>query len=229
MRKEVLSSGDARRISLAAQGFASPPPPGPPSIRVMDVARRLHALQFDAVNVLVRAHYLPIFSRLGAYAPATLDRLTNERHELIEQWAHAASFTPVEREPLFRSVRGRPDGVRPGQWRTSIDAAYVDALEQVVVERGPIALSDLEDPRRGPRRDPSELPLRRRDGRPYAASSVLWERSSEGKRVLDGLVGEGRLALAGRRGGERLYDLAERVVPGRHPGAAGARARRRAP
>lgn len=200
-------------MGLAAQGFASARSPYTAAATIKEVAVRLRALQVDSVNVLVRAHYLPLFSRLGPYPVAALDELTNERHQLIELVAHQASFVPNDLEPLLRSVRGGSDRVGRSLWREVVDAAYVDVIEQVVAERGPIALSDLQDPRRRPKREPGELPFRRRDGKPYAASSVLWERSSEGKTVLDGLVREGRLALAGRRGGERLYDLAERVIP----------------
>lgn len=98
-------------------------------------------------------------------------------------------------------------------WRASVDAAYIDAVERQVDERGAIALSDLDDPRRRAKPVPSEAAVRRRDGQPYAESSLRWGRPSDGKTVLDGLVNEGVLALAGRRGVERLYDRAERVIP----------------
>jgi uncharacterized protein len=211
-----VSAIQVRSLALAAQGLASRRPARPAVSHLRGLADRLHALQLDTVNVLVRAHYLPLFSRVGPYPMAALDRLVNVRHELIELDAHQASFVPVRLEPLFRwrgartslrswaSARERLRRERPG---------YIEAVAREVVERGPVTLSDLSDPGRRPKQKASELPFRRRDGKPYAESSVLWGRASDGKAVLDGMLAEGRLALAGRRGFERMYDLHERVVP----------------
>lgn len=211
-----LSAAEARRIALAAQGLAARPPAKPGITHVRAVAKRLLALQIDSVNVLVRAHYLPVFSRLGPYPRTALDALTNQRHELVELDAHQASFVPVELEPLLRFRASR--SVWSG-WRERMEASrpgYVEAVHRTVVERGPIALGDLDDPGRRPKPKPSELLVRRRDGKPYAESSVAWGRPSDGKVALDGMLSDGPLVLAGRGTGfERLYDLRERVVPGK--------------
>lgn len=214
-----LSTAEARRVALAAQGMdgrrgraGSAARPGVPQVRA--VARRLHALQIDTVNALVVAHYLPAFSRLGPYPFAALDRLTNERHELVEtRVGHQASYVPVELTPLLRWRLEEPSREWRKAWRATVDPGYAQAVEDQVVDGGPLTLRDLDDPRRRPKLAPHELTIRRRDGQPYAASSLAWGRPSDGKTVLDGLVAEGRLALAGRRGTERMYDLVERVVP----------------
>ena len=209
-RAASLSIDDARRLALAAQGFGGRRPARPGPAHVLRVAERVQAFQIDTVNVLVRAHYLPAYSRLGPYPMAALDRLTNVRHDLIEvRDAHQASYIPVATDPL---LRWRRVGPRNG-WRRSVDPTYVADVERQVVERGPIALVDLDDPRRKAKPAPSELTIRRKDGQPYAESSLQWGRPSDGKTVLDGLLYEGRLALAGRRGHDRLYDLVERVIP----------------
>lgn len=209
-----LSSAEARRISLAAQGFAGKRPAKPTLPHVRAVARRLHAIQIDTVNVLTRAHHLPIFSRLGPYPVRALDRLTNDLHELVEtRVGHQASYVPAELIPLLRWRLEEPTHAWRRAWRERLDPAYVEAVEQQVIEAGPISLRDLEEPRRRPKQPPHELQLRRRDGKPYAASSLAWGNPSDGKAVLDGLLAEGRLTLAGRRGMERLYDLTERVLP----------------
>jgi uncharacterized protein len=212
---EALGAGEARRWALAAQGLGGPRPARPGLAHVRAVAQRLGALQIDAVNVLVRAHFLPAFSRLGPYPVDALERLVNVRHELVELPGHQASYVPVELEPLLRWRRQLHAERWYGGWRARVDPAYVDAVEAEVVARGPLAVADLEDARRRPRRPPAELTIRRKDGQPYAESSLLWGRSSHGKTVLDGLLHEGRLALAGRRkgGADRLYDVAERVLP----------------
>jgi uncharacterized protein YcaQ len=208
-----LSQPEARQLVLAAQGFSSTPPAKPTRQHVRATATRIHALQIDAVNVLVRAHYLPLYARLGAYRIDALDQLTNERHELIEHSAHQASYMPVELEPLLRWRRAEGRQEWRSRWRSAVDPSYAEAVEQEVAARGPLALGDLEDPRRRPKQTPTEVTIRRRDGQPYAESSLRWGRPSDGKTVLDGLLHEGRLALAGRRGFDRLYDLTERVIP----------------
>jgi uncharacterized protein YcaQ len=215
----MLSADEARRIALAAQGLegsgkarermpAGAAAPGLAAVR--RTAEALQAIQIDSVNVLVRAHYLPLYSRLGPYPMAHLDRLTNDRHELIEtRFGHQASYVPVALEPHLRWRREWARQKYRAGWRKTVDAAYVAEVEAQVADRGPLSLRDLDDPRRRP--VPTDL--RRLDGRPYAAASLAWHRPSDGKTVLDGLLAEGRLMLAGRRGADRLYDLAERVLP----------------
>ena len=215
MEPLALSAAEARGLTLGAQGLDGRRPAKPGLAQVRAVALHLGALQIDAVNVLVRAHYLPHFSRLGPYPVDALERLINVRHELVELLGHQASYVPVGLEPVLRPRREWALDRWYGGWRERIDPAYVAAVEAEVEARGPLALADLEDARRRPKRKPEELTIRRKDGQPYAESSLRWGRPSDGKAVLDGLLYEGRLALAGRRkgGADRLYDLAERVLP----------------
>jgi uncharacterized protein len=193
-------------MALHAQGLGRARPRGTPTSRhVRAAVSQLGAVQIDAVNVLVRAHYLTLFSRLGPYPVRLLDELTDSRHQAFEYWGHAASILPIELHPLLRwrmarqaedknwaAFRARVERERPG---------YLAAVEGEVAERGPIAFTDLADPAR------RERPTR------YAASTVLWDRASDGKTALEGLFNAGRLAVAGRKGFQRRYDLAERVIP----------------
>src|SRR5690242_1335811 len=103
-----LTPDHARRIALAAQGFADPRPTGRVDARhIKRVLDRVALLQIDSVNVFSRSHYLPVFARLGPYPREVLDRLTAytaapSRPIMFEYWAHAASLVPVEFQPLLR-------------------------------------------------------------------------------------------------------------------------------
>src|SRR5262245_15415344 len=99
----ALSADEARRTALAAQGLLDARPARPPTARdVLRTIDRVRLLQIDSINVLVRAHYLPLFSRLGPYDRAILDRLTYESRALYEAWAHAATILPGRFHRLLR-------------------------------------------------------------------------------------------------------------------------------
>lgn len=203
-----ISGDEARRIALAAQRIGRPRPSGAPNLgHVRRLVTALGAVQIDAVNVLVRSQYLPVFARIGPYPRQLLDQLAYQRRHAFEYRGHAASFVPVELQPALRwrmaeyagdrnwaAARARIEHERPG---------YVAAVEREIAERGPLSFTDLRDPAR-----------RDRSPTPYADSTLLWYRWSDGKTVLERLHLAGRLAIAGRRGFEPLYDLAERVIPG---------------
>src|SRR5436309_5862521 len=98
-----LSAGEARRITLAAQGLAGRKPPGRIDRRHLHhVMAHVAAIQLDSVNVLVRSHYLPLYSRVGPYDRELLDRTAYRHRELFEYWGHEASLLPVNLHPLFR-------------------------------------------------------------------------------------------------------------------------------
>src|SRR5262252_8227487 len=97
----TLSLPEARRLAIASQGFGARPPS--PSVRhIRSLAARVHAFQIDSVNVLVRAHYVPAFARLGPYPMDALDTLAYRTRELFEYWGHAACLLPNELYPLVR-------------------------------------------------------------------------------------------------------------------------------
>ncbi|HZZ86785.1 MAG TPA: crosslink repair DNA glycosylase YcaQ family protein [Caulobacteraceae bacterium] len=193
----TLSASQARRIALAAQGLAAPKPGkpvGPAAFRKL--SQRLGAIQIDSVNVFVRTHYMPHFSRLGPYAPALLEREAwGRRPSLFEYWGHAASFLPLELQPLFRwrMEAGRRNS-RSGEMSrfASERRAYIDHVLAEIARRGPVTGADFAP--EGPRK------------------SGWWE-WSEGKIALEWLFRAGFIATRTRRGFERVYDLTERVIP----------------
>lgn len=203
---ESLSAEQVRRIAVRAQGLATPRPARPRPADVGRVIRLLGALQIDAVNVLIRSHYLPVFSRLGGYDTAALDRVVYRQGAAFEYWAHAASIVAIELYPALRwrmtryaagpdwaAFLARVERERPG---------YAEAVYAEVAARGPITFSELTDPARRTTKDPR-----------YAASTTLWDRGSDGKSVLDSYHDKGLLAVAERQGFTRRFDLTERVIP----------------
>src|SRR5204862_4709868 len=117
----TLSQPEARRLALASQGFG--PRPAKPTIgHVRKLAARLYAFQIDSVNVLVRAHYVPAFARLGPYPVDALDSLAYRGHELFEYWGHAACLMPIRLFPLLR-YRMRSEGAR--EYMRTERGAYV--------------------------------------------------------------------------------------------------------
>ena len=200
---DELSLDEARRLALAAQGFGRPRPSGRVDRRHLRAAvRRLGLLQIDYVNVLVPAHYLVPFSRLGAYDPALLDDLVHRRREFTEAWAHEASVVPADAWPLLRHRR-ETHRVRPYGFETFLEAnaPYAARVLEEVRARGPLTADDLPEP---------DGELRRLEG--------AWSGSVR-RAVLEAHFGRGLLAVAARRPNfARAYDLAERVIPPEHHG-----------
>ena len=102
--REKISNAVARRIALAAQGFGEPRPTAPIGKRhLAKVLDRLGLLQIDSVSAVVRAHYMPLFSRLGPYRMGLLDEAAvGRKRTLFEYWAHEASFLPLDTWPLMQ-------------------------------------------------------------------------------------------------------------------------------
>ncbi len=192
-----LTPPEARRVALAAQGFhaARPAKAGPRHLAATIDRLGLH--QIDSVNVLVRAHYLPAFSRLGAYDTSVLDRRAwgpKRDRRLFEYWAHECSLLPLSLHPLLRWRMERADRGEAGY----------RAMRTFATERRPEAMALL---------------ARLRDEGPLSASDIQtgragWWEWSEPKRMLEWLFYAGHVTTATRRRSfERVYDLTERVIP----------------
>jgi len=200
-RPDALRTGEARRIALAAQGFADPRPAGRVDRRhLRRVLARVGVVQIDSVNVLTRSHELPFLARLGPYPRDLLARWLWGSGEVFEYWAHEASLLPVELHPLLR-------------WRMAQDHAWggpsataaarpelVDALLDAVRERGPVALGELEHLGDDIRRPP-----------PRAGAMWNW---TPAKKAVEHLFWQGRVAAVRNPASfARLYVAPERVVP----------------
>ncbi|MGV3564556.1 MAG: winged helix-turn-helix domain-containing protein [Nocardioides sp.] len=201
---ESLSRAQARRVALAAQGFLDPPH-AVPTLRTFDrTLARTGLLQVDSVNVLQRAHYMPLYSRMGPYDahPATglLARAAERRpRRVVEYWAHVQAFMPVELWPLMQH-RMETYRAGRGKWWKDVDDALVDRVRSAVAAAdGPVTARGLEE--------------RLGAGGPRRKDHWGWN-WSEARKVLDYLYMCGELAIAGRNAQfEVRYDLPERVLP----------------
>lgn len=193
----------ARRTALAAQGFADPRPTGAVTRRHLTrVLERVRLLQIDSVNVVSRAHYLPLFSRLGAYPQALLDDAVwgpPGRRVLAEYWAHEASIVPLATWGLLGWRMALADDEAWGGMRR-IGAQrpdYVAWVLSVVAEKGPVRAVDVEA---------------------RTAKAGAWWDWHDAKLALEYLFWRGDVSTASRTTGfERRYDLTERVLPGGRP------------
>ncbi|MNQ87529.1 hypothetical protein D3C85_1027550 [compost metagenome] len=195
-----MSLAQARRLSLAAQGFAGRQPVAEPTARqLLRSIEQLGVLQIDSVNALVRSHYLPLFSRLGTYPQALLDQLAwgkGRQRKLFEYWGHEASLLPLELYPAMvwrMQQAARGEGIYQQLARFGREQQpTIRRVLAAVVERGALGAGSLST-----RREPA---------------GQWWDWSVE-KHALEWLFAAGEVTVAGRRGFERLYDLPERVIP----------------
>lgn len=196
--KNSLSLKEARRLALRAQGFGRLPArlPGPAGLK--KCLLELGVLQIDSVNVLVRSHYLPLFSRCGPYSREHLDELAwggGKRRLLFEYWGHEASFLPISLFP-FLTWRMKKAEAGEGIYKGLADfgrdeKTFVRQVLKQVRQLGPLSAGDLNK----------------------GGSTGPWWGWSREKAALEWLFAAGQVSVSGRRGFERLYDLTERVIP----------------
>lgn len=188
-----LSIDEARSIAIIAAGLAEPrPKSGEVGLNDFErVTRRLNIVQVDSVNVLVRAQYMPFFSRLGSYPLEMLHRYAYEERNLFEYSVHEASLIPMDHLPM---IRHRMTEWRPWRRWSELMDEHPGLLETIVDEvtsRGPTAVADIQN-----------------KGERYG----YWG-SSTAKLVLETLTFQGELAVSDRVNTARRYDLFDRAVP----------------
>jgi uncharacterized protein YcaQ len=191
----TLSRAQARRIALVAQGFRDPRHTTPTMRTFNRTLQRTGVLQVDSVNVLQRAHYMPLFSRMGPYDTELLHRASERRpRRIVEYWAHVQAFMPVDLWPVMRHRMASYRELRGKWWRGVPEELTASVLAEVAA-RGPVTARDLDD------------------GRPRRKDHWGWN-WSEARKALDLLYMCGDVAIAGRNAQfEVRYDLPERVLP----------------
>ncbi len=189
-----LTAAQARRLALAAQGFDRAHPDTVGTRQLTAVIDRLQVLQLDSVNVFARSHYLPLFARLGAYDPATLDAaIFARRGRYTEYWAHEAAIIRRNDWPLWGWKRDalRERFTQKSAWVRE-NTAMLDWLLAELAQTGPMTVSDVEHDAAAERRGP-------------------WWGWSDVKEGLEYLFAFGDVVSAGRRGFSRVYALPEQV------------------
>lgn len=194
---QSLSNLQARRIALAAQGFTDRAHAEPSMKTLERTLARTGVLQVDSVNVLQRAHFMPLYSRMGDYDVDLLRRASQRRpRRMVEYWAHVQAFMPVELWPVMQHRMDRYRGER-GKWGFSADPLLEPRILAAVRDRGPVTARGLDEEFSGPR----------------LKDNWGWN-WSDARRVLDYLFLAGDVAIAGRTSQfEVLYDVPERVLP----------------
>jgi len=200
VRRTNFSAGEARRVALAAQGFDRPRPASPSDVR--HFRRTLNAigvLQLDFVNVLIPAHFLMIWSRLGAYDRQRFERFLYDSREYTEQWAHEASIVHVADWPLLEHRRQAwmPWKRNPLKSLEDSDGYLRGILEQVRSD-GAVTANDLPTAD-SPGRTPGD-----------------WHRPVE-RWALEHHFGRGKLCVRRRLANfQRVYELPERLIDSPH-------------
>ncbi|MCW2767912.1 MAG: hypothetical protein JWO11_3871 [Nocardioides sp.] len=193
---QSLSTAQARRIALAAQGFLDKRHAAPTMRTFQRTLDRTGVLQVDSVNVLQRAHFMPLYARMGPYDVGLLRRATEAKpRRVVEYWAHVQAFMPVDLWPVMQHRMAKYRAQR-GKWSfVDADPELEENLLAEVRDRGASTARDLDD------------------GLPRTKEHWGWN-WSETRKVLDFLFMAGDLAVAGRNSQfEILYDLPERVLP----------------
>jgi len=198
-----LTAGQARRVAVAAQGFHEPKPRGPVNrAHLRRLISRIQVLQLDSVSVAVRAHYAPVFSRLGPYDRDVVDRAAwshsaRSPRLLVEYWAHEAALMFVDDWPLMRwRMREYTDG-RWGKEIVKKNPRLADDIVAAVADLGPSTAGQIE----------AHL-----ESEPRGRKGPWWDRS-ETKWVAEALWSAGVLTTATRVGFARHYELTEKVLP----------------
>ena len=186
-------------MALAAQGFLDPPHAVPTMRTLARTVQRTGVLQVDSVNVLQRAHYMPLYSRMGPYDVDLLRRAAEQRpRRLVEYWAHVQALMPVDLWPVMQHRMASYRTQQHKWWGTTVTPELAASLVAEITAGGAATARDLDD------------------GLPRAKEHWGWNWSAT-RRALDYLFMVGDVAVAGRNASfEIRYDLPERVVPREH-------------
>lgn len=190
----MIDNKTARRAFLALQGLCDPPHKGQSKDDLLETIRRLGFVQVDSINTVARAHHQILFSRNATYRQKNLKRLVEADCHLFENWTHDASIIPSEFFPYWRHRFAREEArlqQRYEAWQGSPFLHECEGILERIAKDGPVMTRDFEGDK----------------------PSTGWWDWHPSKTALEYLWRTGRLAIARRDGFQKVYDLAERVIP----------------
>ncbi len=197
------SRQDEKRLAIIKQHLAGSLPTNPKRRHIYNVIRELAYLQIDPISAVAPSHRIVLWSRLGKYNLDDLDLLLWKERKLFEYFGHAASIVLTEDYPIH-SARMRAyltgHGI-PKSWHVFIkkwmkkNETLCSYILRELREKGPLLSKDIED----------------KSKRPWKSSG--WTNERNVSRMLDFLLAQGRVMVAGRSGGQKLWDISERCLP----------------
>jgi uncharacterized protein len=197
----TLTPTIARRLAITRQHLAGKRVPNTTD-GILNIVRDLGCLQIDPISAVARSPIIVLFSRLGPYDLAHLDTLLWQEHKLIEYWAHCASIVLTEDYALHQHIM-RNYGRDSSAWSQHV--------RKWALENEPLRRAILRTLRRkGPMlsRDFIEADMRQRGG-----PAIGWTSGHHSARMLDYLYMTGKIMVAGRDGIQKVWDLADRILP----------------
>lgn len=198
----LLTNPLARRLFMERHGLQQPVSGGGKGADLLTVIGNLGFVQVDSVNTVARAHHMILASRRQAYRPKHLKSLLERDRLLFEHWTHDASVIPVEFYPHWKLKFAR-DGERlRSRWQTWQKHDFLHKMDGIldqIAAHGPVSSGDV--------------------GQDETRTNGGWWDWHPSKTALEYLWRTGALAVSGRNGFQKVYDLAERVIPQAHHGA----------
>ncbi|MHC2216762.1 winged helix-turn-helix domain-containing protein [Rhizobium leguminosarum] len=191
----LLSNSDARRVFLAKQGLSAPPNRALTKAGLLQLIHELGFVQVDSIQTVERAHHQILFSRNQTYRREHLTALLEKDGALFEHWTHDASILPSAFFVYWKHKFRHQEKVIVERWRKwrgeGFEAAFAETYERVERD-GAILARDIKA-----------------DGH----VSGGWWNWHPNKTALEYFWHTGKFAIAGRSNFQKIYDLAERVIP----------------
>lgn len=187
-----ISRDEARQLAVIGQRLDRRPRGKATKARVLEMIEHLGCVQLDTISVVARSHETVLWSRLGAFDPALVWKLYEDR-KLFEYWTHAAAITPIHMFPYFRDTMERFRNGDVGNWLAE-NADLAAGIMTEIETNGPQQSRSFEGPAE------------------ESASPWQWYGGKPAKQALDYLWCIGDLTVINRQGFQRLYDLTSRSI-----------------
>lgn len=202
MSMPFLTNSAARNLFLARHALADAPEGLAQGAALGDLIGRIGFVQIDSINTVARAHHMILWSRRHSYRPEALKQLTEGDRGLFEHWTHDASLLPIGLHPYWQHRFARAAARLQSNWKSWFRDGYeaqFDTILRRIEADGPVTSSDV--------------------GQGEARGKGGWWDWHPSKTALEWLWRTGQLAVAGRQGFQKVYDLTERVIPAAHRAA----------